>query len=196
MKNTVNDILSSNSGLYFALLSKLPDKYIKELLKWRNQEFVRNKMFNNEKIKLEEHLEYVKNNKDKILIGFLEKEPFCVINFKDYDGSGVELGYYLIKEDSVGGGLGAIMEFYSLYYAFFRLKALCVFCRTLKSNAKVIGLHKRFGFKFTKKGAINNKEYVEQRLCKEEWEKQMPKLEKLLKVALNTDNIDYDAFID
>ncbi len=181
----------------FALLNKLPYEYGLKLLEWRNQKFVRDKMFNDKVIALNEHIEYIKKHGNNILIGFNNEKPFCVINFIYYDVSGIELGYYLIDNELIGSGFGAIMEFFSLCYIFeVEKKIPCVFCRTLESNSSVVNLHKRFGYSFVGKGITNSKTYILQRICNKDWIKAKPSVEKLIKKIMKVDDFDcLDMFI-
>ena len=120
-------------------------------------------------------------------MGFLNDEPFGVIYFNIFstgndDPLRVELGYFLVREDLINSGYGALMEFFALYYVFEILeKAQNAFCRTLKENSKILRLHERFGFSRTHEGFVNGAKFILQEISKEKWFEKKPEVEKILK---------------
>jgi UDP-4-amino-4,6-dideoxy-N-acetyl-beta-L-altrosamine N-acetyltransferase len=122
------------------------------ILEIRNEERVRKNMFNNKIISLEEHLLWKKI--------FLESntDRFYCIKYKNIIVGGLGLKNYNIKNLSADWafyvsesknfiGLGAAIENKALNYFFDNYKIKNIFCYILISNAAVINLHKKFGFK-------------------------------------------------
>ncbi|TBL67775.1 UDP-4-amino-4,6-dideoxy-N-acetyl-beta-L-altrosamine N-acetyltransferase [Paenibacillus thalictri] len=93
------------------------------VLNWRNTERVRDCMFNNEIIKMADHLRWFENNKEnnkcENLIFFYNQEPTGVVNFTNIDtiNKKCSWGFYIGKQDSKSG-LGTIMGILSLDYIF------------------------------------------------------------------------------
>lgn len=104
-------------------LNKLDDETIMQIRVWRNQDFVRNMMFNSEIIGEEEHLNWInalKNDKNRdLFLFYIDEKPFAVIQYKYHeDGNYVEMGDYLISEEYQYMGYGTIMRYYTLVLIF------------------------------------------------------------------------------
>lgn len=187
-------------NVHFRNILNLDEEYIIKLRQWRNQDYVRNNMFNQQIISEEEHSSFVASLKDSqeksINICFVGEKPFGVIHY-DYfrKNDNLEFGYYLVDASYNNSGLGIIMEYALLNHAFYELEVHKVFCRTLARNEKVVSLHSHFGF-FTEgvlrqhiKIQNNYLDIVFQAIDKNTWDLNKPKIEKYIKVLLGTHTI-------
>ena len=100
----------------FINILELGDAYINKLRSWRNQDFVRLRMFNQEIITEEEHagfIEYLKNNREKnYCICFMGSKPFGVLYYEFFRKiNNLEFGYYLVAQEFINSGLGIVMEY-------------------------------------------------------------------------------------
>lgn len=148
---------------------------------WRNNDFVRKHMFNNQIITENEHkgfLDGLQNSVNrKYYIAFFDGKPFGVLNTNiDSDGKKLEFGYYLTDIRYVDGGFGAILEYALLNHAFFSLNVKTVFCRVLTENKKVISLHKRFGFEII----MSDEEICFQSIGAERWKEKQKYIENII----------------
>lgn len=184
----------------FVDIIDLNDEIKQKLRCWRNEEFVRENMFNQEIISKEEHQAFIKkletDNSTKIFIAFRDNEPFGVLNYHLREEDSLEFGYYLIDKKYINSGLGVLLEYDLLNHAFNNLKVKKVYCRTLTYNKKVINLHKKFGFveeKTLKNIARKNDEFLDacmQAIYPDIWEIKRKKLEKVIKYIIPLENID------
>lgn len=177
-------------------LLDLDNEFGIKLRDWRNQEFVREKMFNKEIITLDEHIKFLNKlaivREKKIFICFLNEEPFGVLQYDIADATSIEFGYNLIDINKVNSGLGAILEYEMLNYGFYKLNRQNIFCRTLTSNRKVVELHKKFGFKSKVENLIFNEENIEicyQDIYESDWKNIENKFKKTINVLIPLDNI-------
>jgi UDP-4-amino-4,6-dideoxy-N-acetyl-beta-L-altrosamine N-acetyltransferase len=124
---------------------------ILEILDIRNENSIRNNMFNNKLISKEDHLNWfgkIKNSdsnkfyfikyNNEIIGGFGLKE-------KNQNKNYFEWSLYISQKIKIFS-LGALAEFKALNYFFSNYKVTNLFCYVLKKNTTVINLHKKFGF--------------------------------------------------
>jgi len=124
-----NDKLKDGYVNFINILN-LDDMYVKKMREWRNQDFVRQRMF-----KEEEHarfIEHLKDNREKnYYVCFLGNKPFGVLYYEFFrKNNNLEFGYYLTEQEFINSGLGIVMEYSLLNHAFYDLKVNKVFCRT------------------------------------------------------------------
>ena len=121
-----------------------------QILKIRNQKFVRENMYNNKIIGTDEHLNWIrcqlsKNTKKIFKIIFKNKLIGLIIlsNISTVYKKSV-WAFYLSKDAQTG--LGALVEykFLNLFFGNFDFENLN--CEVLEFNKSVINLHKKFGF--------------------------------------------------
>lgn len=179
----------------FCDVVKLDDELKMELLSWRNQPFVREKMFHRQPIKIEEHLNYLKaiemDENRKVFIAFIDEEPFGVLQYMIAQNA-LEFGYYLIREKWLDSGLGAVLEYVLLETAFYHLGMELVYCRTLTENHKVVELHRKFGFDGRDSEIeIDNRKVAicYQSIKKEKWEEKREQIKKLIRYIVPVEYI-------
>ena len=141
-----------SDNLYFQNILTCSETDVRVILEIRNEERIRNNMFNKKIISLDEHLLWKKN--------FLQSntDRFYCIKYKNIIVGGLGLKNYNVKKSSADWafyvsesrsfiGLAASIENKALNYFFDNYKIKNIFCYVLISNTAVINLHKKFGFK-------------------------------------------------
>ena len=163
-----------------------------EILKIRNQKFVRENMYNNKIISTDEHLNWLKYQlskktkkifkiifKDK-LIGLIILSNMSTIYKKSV------WAFYLSKDAQTG--LGALVEYKFLNFFFNNFDFNNLNCEVLEFNKSVINLHKKFGFevkniiknRVVRNGMAHNAIFM--RINKNKWQISKKKIEKKLKL--------------
>ncbi|OQA16771.1 MAG: hypothetical protein BWY64_02453 [bacterium ADurb.Bin363] len=194
-----NDKLKSGD-VHFHNILDLDAEYISNLRNWRNQDFVREKMFNQGLISEDEHGKFIEHLREisekRLYICFIGEKAFGVLDYNLFiNNNSLEFGYYLIEQGYTNSGLGIVMEYALLNHAFYDLNVHKVFCRTLSNNEKVISLHKNFGF--LTEGVMKQhikmvNRYMDvtiQAIYESIWRDNRIVIEKLLKVMLGNNNI-------
>lgn len=144
----LNNIISN---LEFRNILKVNYKDVLELLKIRNKQNIRDKMFNKKYITKFDHNLWLSNIKKTT------KEDFYIIYYKNdiCGGLGIKNNNVEFKEcdwafyisDKFNfAGLGASIEFKSINFLFKKYQLSRLYCYVLKTNSNVIKLHKKFFF--------------------------------------------------
>ena len=119
---------------------------------WRNSEHVKINMYTDHDISLEEHNNWlnnlIKDNKTKVFVVLCNQNPSGIVSLSniDHHNKTASWAFYLCSEDSIGTGLGVVLEYKLIEYVFCDLKLEKLNCEILASNSVVISLHKKFGF--------------------------------------------------
>lgn len=122
----------------------------KAILNIRNEPSVRNSMYTDHHISLDEHLNWVeilKNDKTQIVFIILVNDiasGVLSISALDLVHKKSDWAFYLT--DKVRGGLGTALEFSLLNFAFDDLLLEKLNCEVLETNDVIVKLHKKFGF--------------------------------------------------
>ncbi|MBK9521659.1 MAG: UDP-4-amino-4,6-dideoxy-N-acetyl-beta-L-altrosamine N-acetyltransferase [Rhodocyclaceae bacterium] len=121
------------------------------VLEWRNAEDVRNNMYTNHVISIDEHQSWwelqSKNPKTRLLIAELDAIAAGVITFTNYTGLEGVATWAFYSGDRTRRGVGAAMEVAALNYAFDNLQVRKLECEVLDFNMPVIRFHLRHGFR-------------------------------------------------
>jgi len=132
--------------------TKLSNKQNIQVLKMRNSNNIRKWMYNKNKIKFEDHLNYIKSleNKDSRLYFLVKQdnENIGVINFTNITNNKAELGIYANPSLK---GQGTFLLKIIIDYGFNVLKLKVLKANVFINNLKAINLYKRFGFKIISK---------------------------------------------
>ncbi|TQR17383.1 UDP-4-amino-4,6-dideoxy-N-acetyl-beta-L-altrosamine N-acetyltransferase [Psychrobacillus vulpis] len=121
------------------------------LFKWRNQEFIREVMYNSGIISWEQHIQWfqgLKNNDNKTTkIFYFDSVPYGVLNITNIDSknNSCEWGFY-IGNSEAPKGMGTILGFTSLNYIFREMKIRKISAEVLDYNIKSIHFHLKLGF--------------------------------------------------
>jgi UDP-4-amino-4,6-dideoxy-N-acetyl-beta-L-altrosamine N-acetyltransferase len=132
-------------------LRLLEENDLTMVLDWRNSDRVRSNMFNNRIITMDEHLAWYsrlqQEKNDVCLIFEWQDNPVGVMNFVDYDleHHTCHWGFYLGLE-SLPRGMGAVMGYLGLEYAFEKIGVDCLIGEVLTFNRASISFHNRLGF--------------------------------------------------
>lgn len=166
---------------YFKNFTNLNDSEIKAVLDMRNAPSVREKMYNQEIISLEEHRAWVASLKNKndclyFLVYFGEK-IIGVVDLTSIETHRCEWGYYL-HENFIGSGYGIPLEYYLIEHCFGDLCFDMIYGRVLRENIKVYNDHvKYFGFvsdsSYDESKTINGKQmdFLGMTLSEKDWKK-------------------------
>lgn len=155
------------------MLRKIQIKDLVTILAWRNQKSVRDVMFTDQIIGLEDHLKWWdKVSKDKTQQYFIFQKgniDYGVVCLTKIDlvKKGCTWGFYFKNLDNNTGLenilLTQSMEHAIIDFCFNRLGLILLTCLTFSFNKIMLKMHKRFGFIETKKYykiKNNNKELV------------------------------------
>ena len=139
---------------------KLEEKEM--ILKWRNHPEIRMWMYNQDEIKLEEHLNFIeslKSRKDKLY--FLvkkDKEYIGVIDFTEIiEEESLHMGIY--TNPNIKGN-GKILLNKIIEYSFDNLKVKKIYSEVFSQNNKAYELYEKYNFKDISRKTINNKEVI------------------------------------
>ena len=132
------------------------------ILKWRNNPKIRMWMYNQDEIKLEEHLNFIeslKSRKDKLYFLVKKEEEFIgVIDFTQLvEKKSVHMGIY--SNPNLKGN-GKILLNKIIDYSFNNLKVERVFSEVFAANEKAHNLYKKFNFKDISEKTVNNKKVI------------------------------------
>lgn len=140
---------------------KLEEKEM--ILKWRNHPEIRKWMYNQDEIKLEEHLTFIeslKSRKDKLYFLVKKEDEFIgVIDFLDLDKKEIFYGIYSNPNSKITG-VGRILNEISIDFAFNSLKAHKLKLEVFEDNIQVRNLHKKYKFRETSQKYVNNKKVI------------------------------------
>ena len=116
----------------------------------RNEPSIRNSMYTDHDISLDEHLNWVeklKNDKTQIVFIILINDIASgVLSISALDLAHKKSDWAFYLTDKVRGGLGAALEFSLLNFAFDDLLLEKLNCEVLETNDVIVKLHKKFGF--------------------------------------------------
>ena len=147
----------------------------------RNSDSVRLKMYTQDRIPLQNHIQWVSELKDRSdCIYFLVRADDTIagcVYFTSISEKQCEWGYYL-NPKLQNGGFGIVLEYYAIRYAFETLGVEKLFGAVIESNSKLYKNHIRyFGFlsdsAFDSERTINGNKikFCGMSLKKSDWEK-------------------------
>ena len=148
--------------IIFKNFTTLSEEEIKLVWEMRNKIEIRSKMYNQDFIPLESHINWVKKlagrNDCRYFLAYLDEKPVGVVDFTSIEKSKCEWGYYLDKQ-YLSSGYGILLEYYIIKYAFEVLNVNLLFCAVLNSNKNVYDTHiKYFCFSKDEKYSSENEE--------------------------------------
>lgn len=180
------------------LISLVPieEKHLSLMVKWRNDPFVANTMFDRGEFTLEKQAAWFhktasdETRKQFIILDKKTEKPIGAINLMHIDNinSNCDWGYYIGEEEFRMGGHAIEAEYLILKYAFQELNLHKVYCQTFSHNKKVISIHSKFGFHTDGilrqhfKSEAGFEDVVIMSILKGEFEKISSSIEALLKI--------------
>jgi UDP-4-amino-4,6-dideoxy-N-acetyl-beta-L-altrosamine N-acetyltransferase len=131
-------------------LREIKEADLSMVLEWRNAEDVRNNMYTNHVISIDEHRLWwnsQRNNpKTRLLIFELDGSAVGVVTFTNYTGPEGTASWGFYSGDRTRRGVGVAMEIAALNYAFDNLRLRKLECEVLDFNSSVIRFHLKHGF--------------------------------------------------
>lgn len=132
-------------------LESMDETHLKKLLEWRNSQRIRDLMYSDHEITIEEHEEWYRNinkNGNRIVKVFSYKDKWIgQVSFSELDqkNNKCSWGFY-IGEDDAPKGSGSIMAYYALSYIFetYGIRKLCA--EIIDFNVSSFSYHTKLGF--------------------------------------------------
>lgn len=119
---------------------------------WRNSDSVKKYMFNDHTISEEEHCRWIESLRgSQRSISFIiiaDKSPVGLVSIVNINPNHLtaEWGFYIYDTSMRGKGIGSLVLYKILEYAFDVLNIEKLNCEALENNPDVIRLYKKFGF--------------------------------------------------
>jgi len=133
-------------------LRDINKKDLEKIFRWRNQEHIRNVMFNNSKISWDEHVNWYTNlqeNKNKLSkIFIIDEMAYGVLNINiiDKEANICSWGFYIGENNSIKGA-GLLLGYTSLDFIFKELKIRKLCAEVIETNKISCNFHEKLGFK-------------------------------------------------
>ena len=176
-------------------ISKCTHEQRKAIRKIRNQNSVRESMYTEHKISLDEHLAWVQrlkhDNRQIVFIVLIDDVVSGVVSVTAIDRIHLKSDWAFYLDTSVRGGLGAALEFGLINFIFQRVELEKLNCEVIETNEAVVKLHKKFGFVeegFRRENIIKNESRVGVfclGLTKSDWEKKRETFKKRYEKVIN-----------
>lgn len=165
------------------------------ILEWRNEDSIRNVMFNSEVITSEQHNDWFNSlntshtNISKVFS--FDGIPYGVLNINKIDkiNNSCEWGFYIGNQSSPKG-IGTILGYTALNYIFDELFIRKLSAQVLDNNRKSIYFHEKLGFLkegILREQIVRNHSYLDVTLfgyLKSEWRKKSPALKESIERSL------------
>lgn len=116
----------------------------------RNQESVRQLMFTDHVVSLDEHFAWIdkleKEKRQIVFVVLLNEQVLGVVSINSLDLSHKKSDWAFYLDDNSRGFLGAVLEFFIINYAFDVLGLEKLNCEVIETNPSVVKMHLKFGF--------------------------------------------------
>jgi len=116
----------------------------------RNQLTVRNSMYTDHEITLDEHLAWLNSLKSDcqqiVFAVFVNGSIAGVVSINALDRRHKKSDWAFYLDEKSRGGLGAALEYNLLNFAFDSLQLEKLNCEVIETNPAVVKMHKKFGF--------------------------------------------------
>lgn len=147
----VNGKMFEGKNVY---LVPIKDKDTDNIIKWRNQPFVRNMFLQKEILTKEIHENWmstmVKTKKVEQFIIYLKENDKAIgtvfLKNIDMENKQAEYGNFIGEPEYLGKGYGSDAGNVLIQYAFNQLNLKKIFLRVLKTNVRAIRAYKKMGF--------------------------------------------------
>ena len=133
------------------MLKDMTEADLPLVLSWRNKDHVRNMMYNNDIITIEQHVKWFetiqKSPTSLAKVFYVDERPYGVVNIHqiDHNNYTCEWGIY-IGEENTPAGLGTVMGYLAIQYIFFELRLKKIHAEVLAFNQQSYYYHKKMGF--------------------------------------------------
>ena len=138
-------------NIRFTSLADVSESDLEAVRQMRNHDEVRMYMYTDHLISKDEHASWVSRVRDcesvKPFVIYRGDQPIGLVSLSQISRihATAEWAYYLHPEEQ-GGGLGVVVEYALLEYAFDDVGICKLNCEVLETNPGVVKLHKKFGF--------------------------------------------------
>lgn len=176
-------------------ITKCTHEQKKAVRKIRNQNSVRESMYTEHKISLDEHLAWVQrlehDNRQIVFIVLMNDVVSGVVSVNAIDRIHLKSDWAFYLDANVRGGLGAALEFGLINFIFQRVGLEKLNCEVIETNEAVVKLHKRFGFVeegFRRENIIKKESRIGVfclGLTKSDWEKMKETVKKRYERVIN-----------
>ena len=134
----------------------------------RNEEHVRKFMYTDHEISIKEHILWLKDlkkdpNRQVFLVLKNDRIVIGAVSLVDIDRNEKEAGWAFYLEQNAKGGLGPILEYTLIDYAFNQMNLETLKCEVLENNPNVLRLHRKFFFcveRFEKMRVYKNNKWL------------------------------------
>lgn len=142
-----------------------------DIVRWRNQDFVRERFIYRETLTEQEHLTWIENG---VMTGRIVQFIICLsgsgkpvgsVYFRDIDRQHrkAEYGIFIGEESELGKGIGTEAARLALDYAFRELRLHRVMLRVLSDNVRARRSYERVGF--TEEGCLRDDVFLDGKFC-------------------------------
>ncbi|WP_017904268.1 UDP-4-amino-4,6-dideoxy-N-acetyl-beta-L-altrosamine N-acetyltransferase [Pseudomonas asplenii] len=157
----------------------------------RNQNDVRKYMYTSHEITEEEHLGWLDslrgNDRQRVFVVIRDGQVLGVVSLNAINTAQKTADWAFYLDTALQGkGLGSIVEFWMLDYAFNEAGLEKLNCEVLETNPSVIKMHQKFGFELEgvrRKNILkdgNRIDVILLGITKEEWSNKRPAVEPLI----------------
>lgn len=174
-----------------AELKDITETDLKQMLTWRNQDYIRKVMYNSDIILMDQHLQWFERlQKSETAISkifYYNQVPYGVLNVNQIDrvNNRCEWGFY-IGVNNAPRGMGTILGFISLNFIFHELSIRKLSAEVLSINEKSAIFHKKLGFTqegVLRKHILKDESYIDillYGLLNEEWKEQSAHIKRMI----------------
>lgn len=131
-------------------LLPLEERWLQEILTWRNEPRVRENMYSQHEISREEHAAWWANvsesNTEAYFVFEHAEKRLGVVSFNGISGRDRSSSWAFYSSAAAPRGTGSMMEFCALDMFFTGSDMRKLNCEVLEKNRPVLNLHRRFGF--------------------------------------------------
>lgn len=131
------------------------------VLKWRNNNSIKQWMFNQDEISLENHTKFVtslKDRNDKTYFLVQQGDEYIgVIDFNEINNNDLKIGLYVNPSLR---GVGKKLMTLIVKYAFDTLKVNKIFAEVFSNNSKAFSLYTKYNFVENRRKFIDNQEVI------------------------------------
>lgn len=132
-------------------LIDINETHLDKVLEWRNQSFIRQMMYNDKVITMDEHKNWYKrickSNNSQTKVFLFNGLPYGIVNITNIDtkNNRCNWGFYVGEKESPRG-TGTLMGKLALDYMFNEMRIRKVCAEVLSFNQKSINFHLKLGF--------------------------------------------------
>lgn len=137
------------------ILRKMKSEDTEDIIRWRNQDFVRRNFIYQKPFTKEGHIQWISSMIETgkaiqfMIIDSSSDKPVGSVYFRDIDRehNKAEYGIFIGEEDALGRGFGTEAARLALNYAFEELRLHKVFLRVFAENTAAVKSYEKAGFK-------------------------------------------------